>query len=159
MRDLVDLGGHEGDCGKGKEKAQIRREGHFYNVMVGNNLVAQFDGQSDDFAWSNARSFAEKWNALPPSAKAWESDMSNEKYTSTLSGPCREKLWTERDVDQKLEALRDELLWALRTIRMLEERSNMMLAHSHLGTQLVVPVGNYTEHSVGYVPTGLREKE
>ena len=88
--------------------------------------------------------------------------MSNEKMLGTLSGPCREKLWTERDVDQKLEALRAELLWAHRTIRMLEERSNMLLAHTHIGKgfKLVVPVDNYSgELSAGYVPTGLRETE
>lgn len=63
MRDLVDLGGYEADCGDNKPKAEIVSDGGYYCVMVGNNCIARYDQQSDDYAHTHARKAAEKWNA------------------------------------------------------------------------------------------------
>lgn len=63
MRDLVDLGGYESDCGENKPKAEIVREGDYYCVMVGNNCIARYDQQADDYAYTHARNVAERWNA------------------------------------------------------------------------------------------------
>ena len=46
-----------------KLKAEIVRESGHYCVMVGNNCIARYDLQSDDYAYTNARNVAEKWNA------------------------------------------------------------------------------------------------
>lgn len=63
MRDLVDIGGYEADCGENKPKAVIVSESGSYCVMVGNNCIARYDQQSDDYAYTHARNTAEKWNA------------------------------------------------------------------------------------------------
>lgn len=62
MRDLVDLGGHEADCGENKPKAEILSAGGYYCVMVGNNCIARYDQQSDDYAYTSAREYAKQWN-------------------------------------------------------------------------------------------------
>lgn len=63
MRDLVDLGGYEGDCGQDKPKAEVVSDAGYYAVMVGNNMIARYDRASDDYAYTNARKCAERWNA------------------------------------------------------------------------------------------------
>lgn len=63
MRDLVDIGGYEADCGDSKPKAEIVSDSGNYCVMVGNNCIARYDQQSDDYAYTHAREAAEKWNA------------------------------------------------------------------------------------------------
>lgn len=59
MRDLADIGGYEADCGENKPKAEIVSESDHYCVMVGNNCIARYDQQSDDYAYTNARKAAE----------------------------------------------------------------------------------------------------
>jgi hypothetical protein len=58
-----DIGGYEADCGDSKPKAEIVSDSGHYCVMVGNNCIARYDQQSDDYAYTHARKAAEKWNA------------------------------------------------------------------------------------------------
>lgn len=59
MRDLVDIcPDAETDCGEGKQRAEARG----CDVFVGNNLVMRFDPMCDDYAYTNAREYAKKWN-------------------------------------------------------------------------------------------------
>ena len=62
IRNLVDLGGYEGDCGEGKPRAVIVSDGGFYWVMVGNNAIARYDQQSDEQSYAAARSAADSFN-------------------------------------------------------------------------------------------------
>jgi hypothetical protein len=61
VRDLIDCCTEaESYCGEGKPKA-ISIGG---DVYVGNNLIARFDPKSDDYAYTNARKYAERWNKI-----------------------------------------------------------------------------------------------
>lgn len=63
MRDLVDCCPEAGsDCGEDRPKASVRSESNCYSVYAGNNFLASFDKQSDDFAYTNAVKVAERWN-------------------------------------------------------------------------------------------------
>jgi hypothetical protein len=61
MRDLVD-DCPEGEyyCGEDRPKAEAIGP----NVFVGNNLIMRFDPQSDDYAFTHAREYAEMWNKM-----------------------------------------------------------------------------------------------
>jgi len=59
MRDLVDnCPEADFDCGEGKPKAEARGG----DVYVGNNMVMRFDVMSDDYAFTHAREYADRWN-------------------------------------------------------------------------------------------------
>ncbi len=59
MRDLVDCcQAAESYCGEAKPKAEARG----CDVYVGNNIIMRFDKMSDDYAYTNAREYAQKWN-------------------------------------------------------------------------------------------------
>lgn len=59
MRDIVDIcPDAQFDCGEEKPLAVAIGS----KVYVGNNLIAQFDEMSDDYAFTNAKEFAEKYN-------------------------------------------------------------------------------------------------
>lgn len=60
MRDIVDICPDAYyDCGR-SYKAEVIGS----NVYVGNNLIMSFDPMSDDYAYTNTREYAEKWNKL-----------------------------------------------------------------------------------------------
>ena len=64
MRDLVDCCPEAAsDCGEDRPRAEVRNDGNSYAVYVGNNLLTTFDKQSDDYAYTNARKYAERWNS------------------------------------------------------------------------------------------------
>lgn len=62
MRDLVDIGGYEGNCGEGYQQAEIVSDARYCYVMVGNNCIAKYDMQADDYAYTHAQEHAERWN-------------------------------------------------------------------------------------------------
>lgn len=59
MRDLVDCcPDANSDCGEDKPKA-VAKGGQ---VFVGNNLIMEYDTRADDYAFTHAREYAERYN-------------------------------------------------------------------------------------------------
>lgn len=77
----------------------------------------------------------------------------------------REKLWTERDHDEKLAALRDHVLWLSHLLTEANERIHGLMRHEHCKSGLLTPL-SYSEHGLNTgprgrnpIPTALRDKE
>jgi hypothetical protein len=62
MRDLVDLGGFESDCGENRPKAEVRYNAGGWEAHVGNNRLSWFCAMSDDYALTHAQDSAKRWN-------------------------------------------------------------------------------------------------
>ena len=60
MRDIVDICTEAHSCCGNSYKAEVIGS----NVYVGNNLIMSFDPMSDDYAFTNAKEYAYKWNKL-----------------------------------------------------------------------------------------------
>lgn len=80
--------------------------------------------------------------------------------------PKREKVWTERTPDEKLEALRESMLELLTRShgqgQAISEITRILCDHSHAGggTLVVVPARkSFVDYSKFRVPTPLRLKE
>lgn len=59
MRDLVDCCPKaENVCGEDRTKAVAK----CCQVFVGNNLIMEYDARSDDYAFTHAREYAERYN-------------------------------------------------------------------------------------------------
>jgi len=74
----------------------------------------------------------------------------------------REKTWTERDADQKLEALRAGLIYAINQIHQLQETMDKMVRHSHdTRGVLTVELNADPQNPFGYlrrIPMALRDE-
>ena len=78
------------------------------------------------------------------------------------SSPCREKLWTERDVEQKLEALRQHIIYLTDNAQSSRGVLNGLIRHEHSADgRLLVPLNdnNNGPYRRDRVPTALRDKE
>jgi len=78
------------------------------------------------------------------------------------SSPCREKLWTERDVEQKLEALRQQLIYLTHKTRSSRGVLDVLMRHEHgVDGRLLVPLidSNIGSYERDRVPTALRDEE
>ena len=90
-----------------------------------------------------------------------ESEKLSEKY------PSRERLWTERDVEQQLEALRQQVLHLSSVVDDLVSHQNQMQHHQHaVSGELFVPLRAWQQldndrrpANRRYIPMGLRDKE
>ena len=74
----------------------------------------------------------------------------------------REPIWPERDVNGKLEALRQQVLHLISSLDACTTRLDKLLTHQHSMTgNLFVPLSDgIIERSPGhYVPMGLRDQE
>ena len=77
----------------------------------------------------------------------------------------QERIWPERDVEQKLEALRAQVLQLSFVIDDWRERLSKLEIHQHSASgQLLAPIGGPVVDSprppgYRYVPMGLRDKE
>lgn len=75
----------------------------------------------------------------------------------------RDKLWPERDVEQKLQALRDQVVHLTHTVDWMREALQKMEQHEHGNNGLLVPPHDRSrDHPTGYyrhIPTSLRDKE
>ena len=75
----------------------------------------------------------------------------------------REKLWTERDVAEKLDALRRELVSVYSRLQEQAACIEKLMQHRHFPEgQLAMPLVENYNRPLGYrsqVPTALRDKE
>ena len=77
---------------------------------------------------------------------------------------AREKIWPERDIEGKLEALRQQVLQLSFVIADWRERLARLEVHQHSASgQLLAPLGGPVDYSKPparpYTPMGLRDKE
>lgn len=74
-------------------------------------------------------------------------------------GAMREKYWHERDRDEKLEALRDNLVQLFAAIQGCQETAQALLQHQHSASgQLMTPMDGRERpfgYSKRYIPTSL----
>lgn len=74
----------------------------------------------------------------------------------------REAIWPERDINQKLEALRQQVLCLTSIIEDWRDLLSKLAVHQHSENGALVLPLRYTEerrlHSP-YIPMGLRDKE
>ena len=88
--------------------------------------------------------------------------MSNEQTQADIASfPSREKLWTERNQEEKLEALRQELLKTISGTQMAQEMSSRLMHHVHgLHGEILAPMDRLDgPQGRRYVPMSLRDKE
>jgi len=84
---------------------------------------------------------------------------------NTIGLACREKLWTERDASEKLEALRAELIRLSHLTSNLVDQVYKLVEHQHAPNgQVLGPIGERGSigKPLGYqyrVPVSLRDKE
>ena len=76
----------------------------------------------------------------------------------------RERLWTERDVEQKLEALRQQVVHLSYVIEQYNKNIDGLNIHQHAPDgRLLVPMFGASADLLGYdggrIPIGLRDKE
>lgn len=77
----------------------------------------------------------------------------------------RDKLWPERDIEQKLSALRSEVVRLLHLNENLQQQVAFLVEHQHgpRGELLTPMPGGRINSPIGYqrnhVPTALRDKE
>jgi hypothetical protein len=88
--------------------------------------------------------------------------MNNEQTQADIAiFPPREKLWTERNQEEKLEALRLELLRVLAIADASREISHNLMRHVHgVHGEILVPIDGSNGHR-GYgrnIPMSLRDK-
>jgi len=72
----------------------------------------------------------------------------------------REKYWTERDRDEKFEALREHTVQLLHMVANLQQTVQALLRHQHSqGGELMTPMdgheGAYPRHSAAWTPMSL----
>ena len=77
--------------------------------------------------------------------------------------PMREKTWLERDTEQKLEALRQQVVYLTNALQKAEEDICGLLTHRHGDAHIMLTqlFGSHAKLS-GYhrhIPTGLRNEE
>lgn len=75
----------------------------------------------------------------------------------------RDKLWTERDAEQKLEALRQQVMQLIYVCQNQRAEINHLLRHQHgANGVLLTPFDDLSNRPPGYrghMPMGLRDKE
>lgn len=88
--------------------------------------------------------------------------MSEDRESESKCIPSRERLWTERDVDQKLEALRQQIVQLTHLTYSMSDESAGMNRHEHgVDGRILVPLvdNNIRPYRRDRVPTALRDKE
>jgi hypothetical protein len=75
---------------------------------------------------------------------------------------CREKIWPERGIEEKLEALRREVLWLVEQTQDQQQAIGRLLQHQHgeNGAVVVPMTENFPSYPPGYhyKPTALAGK-
>ena len=68
----------------------------------------------------------------------------------------REKCWNERDTEEKLDALRDQVQHLTCQLGHATFLIDALLKHEHGKQGLVVPLGDSRQRSESYIPNSLR---
>ena len=87
--------------------------------------------------------------------------MSNEQQANKLA--MREKVWPERNADEKLEALKQSLCYALIHIEELRETVRHLTRHQHATNgEVLSPMNDDRNYPLGYqrnrIPMALQDK-
>lgn len=70
--------------------------------------------------------------------------------------PQREKFWNERNNEEKLDALRDQVQHLTYQLGHATFLIDALLKHEHGKQGLVVPLGDSRQRSESYIPNSLR---